>query len=239
MKNFIQNGDYLEITAPAAISSGEGVLIGDLFGVAVTDIANGAKGILAVKGVYEIAKVTSDGGAAAWAPAYWDATNKKVTGVASGNVQVGLFTEANLTADAKAKVLLDPKTGEKDEMTVSFTKAGAGSLPTGGTQFFIAPVAMRVLGVTASFGTAESTAATLTGDVIKSTDTQAAGTGVSVLAASPLIDLKGTADTAQSPALSATAANLVLAAGNRLSFKASAAGTEIANVLVTVHLARA
>jgi predicted RecA/RadA family phage recombinase len=235
MKNFVQEGDYLDITAPAEIESGEGVLIGDLFGVAVTDIANGAKGVLAVKGVYSIAKVTSDGGAAAWAPAYWDATAKKVTGVASGNVQVGLFTEANLTADATARVLLNPQTGEKDEMVVSYASYGAGLTDQA---FFVAPVAMRVLKVSEVHGTAETTAATLTGDITKETGTEAPAAGVSVLG-STKANLKGAANTVQSPALTGTAANLVLAAGDRLSFKRSAAGTEIANVVVTVHLARA
>lgn len=236
MKNYIQNGDYLDITAPAAIDSGEGVLIGDVFGVAMTDIANGATGVIAVKGVYELAKVTSDGGASAWAPAYWDATAKKVTGVATGNVQVGLFTEANLTADTTAKVLLSPQTGEKDEMVVSYASYGAGSLAT--QVFFVAPVAMRVLKVSEVHSAAETSAATLTADIFKDDGTDAPGAGVTVLG-STKANLKGAANTVQSPALSGTAANLVLDAGDRLAFKPSAAGTEIANVVVTVHLARA
>jgi len=236
MKNYIQNGDYIDITAPAEIKSGEGVLIGDMFGVAVTDIANGAKGALAVKGVYALAKVTSDGGAAAGAPAYWDATAKKVTGVASGNVQVGLFTEANLTADATARVLLNPQTGEKDEMVVSYASYGEAALAT--QVFFIAPVAMRVLKVSEVHSVAETTAATLTADVFKDTGTNAPGAGVTVLG-STKANLKSAANTVQSPALSGTAANLLLAAGDRLAFKPSAAGGEVANVVVTVHLARA
>jgi predicted RecA/RadA family phage recombinase len=236
MKNFIQNGDYIDITAPAEIESGEGVLIGDMFGVAVTDIANGAKGALAVKGVYALAKVTSDGGAAAGAPAYWDATAKKVTGVASGNVQVGLFTEANLTADATARVLLNPQTAEKDEMVVSYASYGEAALAT--QVFFIAPVAMRVLKVSEVHSVAETTAGTLTADVFKDTGTNAPGAGVTVLG-STKANLKSAANTVQSPALSGTAANLLLAAGDRLAFKPSAAGDEVANVVVTVHLARA
>lgn len=236
MKNFIQNGDYIDITAPAAINSGEGVMIGDLFGVAVTDIASGTEGAIAVKGVYEIAKVASDGGAAAGAPAYWDATAKKVTGVASGNVQVGLFTEANLTADTVAKVLLSPQTGEKDEMMVSYASYGAGSLAT--QVFFIAPVAMRVLKVSEVHSAAEASAGTLTADITKDDGTDAPGAGVTVLG-STKADLKGTANTVQSPALTDTAADLVMAAGDRLAFKPSAAGTEAANVVVTVQMALA
>lgn len=237
MKNYVQSGEYLEITAPAAISSGDGVLIGDLFGVAVTDIANGENGNLAVEGVYSLAKATDVGsGGTIWNPAYFDATQKKVTAIASGNTQVGIFAETTLDAATSAKVLLSPQTGEKDEMVVSTRQAGAGSLAT--QAFFIAPVAMRVLKVSAVHSAAEATAGTLTADVLKDTGTDAPGAGTTVLG-NTKVNLKGTANTVQSPALTSTAANLVLAAGDRLSLKPSAGGTEIAGLVVTVHLARA
>ena len=44
MKNYIQNGANLTITASADITSGECVVIGDIVGVAVTDIANTKQG---------------------------------------------------------------------------------------------------------------------------------------------------------------------------------------------------
>ena len=46
MKNYVQNGANVTITAGAAYSSGDPVVVGDLVGVAVTDIANGATGQL-------------------------------------------------------------------------------------------------------------------------------------------------------------------------------------------------
>lgn len=231
MKNFVQKGNYLEVTAPAAIASGEGVLIGDLFGVAVTDIANSENGILSVDGVYEIAKAIDVGsGGTIWAPAYFDATQKKVTAIATGNTQIGLFTETTLDAATSASVLLDAQTGDKDEVTASFSKYGAGSLAT--QVFFIAPVPMKVLKVSEVHSVAN--ASTLTTDIIKDSGTDAPGAGDTVLDAA--IDLEGTANTVQSPDLTATAADLLLAAGDRLAFKPSAAGTAIANVVVTVHL---
>jgi len=233
MKKFIQNGDYLDVIAPADIKSGEGLLIGGLFGVAVTDIDSGKAGVLAIKGVYNLAKVEADGGSAAWAPAYWDATAKKVTGVSSGNTLVGLFAEENLTADKFAKVLVNSQPSFKDEMVVSYASYGA---EVATQAFFIAPVAMQVLKVSEVHGTANTAAQTA--DITKDTGTQAAGAGAVVLGSTKL-NLAATANTVQSPALSGTAANLLLAAGDRLSFKPSIAGTEIANVVVTVHLARA
>lgn len=58
MKNYIQEGDYLEITAGATIAAGDLVQFGSLHGVAVTDIANGANGIIHTKGVYTLPKLT-------------------------------------------------------------------------------------------------------------------------------------------------------------------------------------
>ena len=98
-------------------------------------------------------------------------------------------------------------------------------------------MALRVLSVSEVHSTAETSAATLTLDITKDTSTNAPGAGVSVLSATA--NLKSAANTVQTPALSATAANLVLAAGDRLSMVPSAAGTQSAGVLVTVHMARA
>jgi len=55
MKNFVQNGDYIEFTAGADVTSGQLVQFGDLHGVSMTAVANGAKGILA-KGCFHPAE---------------------------------------------------------------------------------------------------------------------------------------------------------------------------------------
>lgn len=234
MKNYVQEGDYLTITAASTISSGDGVMVGDLFGVAVTDIANGSTGVLATKGIYDIEKATDVGsGGTIWNPAYWDATQGKVTAIATGNTQIGLFAETVLDAATAAQILLTPVTGEKDVVTVSYRHAGAGSKAT--EAFFIAPAPMQVVSIREVHSAAEATAGSLTADLTKDTGTDAPGAG-SVLLGNTKINLKGTANTVQAPALTGTAANLLLAAGDRISFKPSAAGTEIANVVVTVYL---
>jgi len=93
MKNFIQKGDSLNVTAPAAVSSGDGVKLGQIFGVAVTDAANGADLVIKTEGVFELDKV----GSQAWtigALVYWDDSNKYCTTTASGNVLIGVATAA-------------------------------------------------------------------------------------------------------------------------------------------------
>ena len=54
MKNFIQPGDNLDVIAPYAVTSGQGLLDGAEFSVASTDIANGAAGIGVTKGVFTL-----------------------------------------------------------------------------------------------------------------------------------------------------------------------------------------
>ncbi|HBB6657648.1 TPA: DUF2190 family protein [Salmonella enterica] len=59
-KNFVQAGDTLAITATAAVKSGELVQVGDVFTVAVTDIAAGATGDGIATGVFLVPKLGSD-----------------------------------------------------------------------------------------------------------------------------------------------------------------------------------
>jgi predicted RecA/RadA family phage recombinase len=108
MKNYVQHGKTVDITAPYAVSSGGGVLVGSLFGVAVIDIANGDVGSISTEGVYTLAKAAGAGtDGAQGAKAYWDNSAKKVTGVASGNTLIGCFLAAAATGDATAVVRLN------------------------------------------------------------------------------------------------------------------------------------
>jgi predicted RecA/RadA family phage recombinase len=104
MTNMIQPGDILELAAPYARESGEGALIGTIFGVAMTDLDNAERGSFAVKGVFELAKdaVTITEGEAA----YWDASTKLVTDVSTSNTLIGVFVEAAASGVATAKVLI-------------------------------------------------------------------------------------------------------------------------------------
>ena len=106
MKNFVENGKNLEYTAGANITSGQPVLIGVLLGIAATDIANGATGIMAVEGVYTITSLTGT----AWAQGaqlYWDDTNKRVTNVSSGNTACGKCWNTKASADATCLVKIN------------------------------------------------------------------------------------------------------------------------------------
>lgn len=93
MKNYVQDGDKITVAAPAAKSSGDGVLVGSMFGVAQSDAANGADVVLQTTGVVTLTKV----GSQAWtvgAAIYWDDTNSRCTTAATGNTKIGVATAA-------------------------------------------------------------------------------------------------------------------------------------------------
>lgn len=88
-KNFVQNGDVLTLAAPEAVTSGRGILIGTLFGIAQGDAESGALVDVKTDGVWTHAKTSAQ----AWtvgAAIYWDNTAKVFTTVSTGgNVLVG------------------------------------------------------------------------------------------------------------------------------------------------------
>lgn len=56
--NFVNDGNVVDYTnAGSALSSGDPVVIGQQIGVALVDIANGATGSVAMKGVFNLPKV--------------------------------------------------------------------------------------------------------------------------------------------------------------------------------------
>jgi predicted RecA/RadA family phage recombinase len=105
MQNFIQVGDQIEVVAPAALASGEGVVIGGMFGVATTAAAINAPVVLRLVGVVTLPKAT--GALTQFQKVYWDATNKRVTGTATSNSLIGTASRPAASADAVAYVRLD------------------------------------------------------------------------------------------------------------------------------------
>lgn len=93
MKNYIATGATITITAPLALTSGQGVLVDSLFGIACSDIASGAQGDINTAGVYDLTKQASQ----AWtvgAKIYWNNTTRVCTNVATGNSLIGVAIRA-------------------------------------------------------------------------------------------------------------------------------------------------
>ncbi len=106
MRNYIQPGKVLEVPAPANVSSGDGVLVGTLFGVASFSALQGDAVSLQVVGVFELPKLEAQ----AWtvgAAVYWDATNKRCTTVATDNTLIGKAVAAAANPSTVGVVRLD------------------------------------------------------------------------------------------------------------------------------------
>src|SRR3974377_478032 len=86
MKNFVQEGDVLTVTAAAIIAGGGGVIVGALAGIACTDAAIGDNVEVNMEGVYVLPKAA--GAITQGAKLYWDATNKVVTTTVGSHAQI-------------------------------------------------------------------------------------------------------------------------------------------------------
>ncbi|MCC6888101.1 MAG: DUF2190 family protein [Hyphomicrobiales bacterium] len=107
MKNFVQRGDMITVAAPTGgVTSGHGVLVGNLFGVAATTVAEGESVEIATVGVYELPKSAS----AVIVPGdrvAWDNTAKQVVLPGTGMVPIGIATLAAGNGVATVRVRLD------------------------------------------------------------------------------------------------------------------------------------
>lgn len=104
--NYIQSGDRITLTAPYAVASGAGALVGTVFGVALAALGNGVAGEFAMKGVFDLAKATGQ----TWsqgAALYWDNTNKNVTTTSAGNTKIGVATQTQASGDTVGRVRLN------------------------------------------------------------------------------------------------------------------------------------
>lgn len=106
MKNFVQPGETVTVAAPYAVNSGDGVLVGALFGVATNAAASGADVEIKTEGVVDINALSTDV-IAQGAKAYWDNGNRRITGTVGSNTLVGAVTVAKASGATTARVYLD------------------------------------------------------------------------------------------------------------------------------------
>jgi predicted RecA/RadA family phage recombinase len=107
MKNYIQEGRMITVAAPAGgVISGDGVVIGALFGIASKTAAAGETVTLATTGVFDLPKLASAVIAAGDAVA-WDDTAKQVNEPDTGRYPIGIAIEAAGNGVATVRVRLD------------------------------------------------------------------------------------------------------------------------------------
>ena len=108
MKNYVQPGRTLTIASPYAVTSGDGLLVGAIFGVATANAASGEAVEAGLVGVFDLKKTASQ----AWAVGdrvYWDNTAKETTKTVGSNTLIGVAVEpvSNAATDIVGRVRLN------------------------------------------------------------------------------------------------------------------------------------
>jgi predicted RecA/RadA family phage recombinase len=104
-RNFVQPGDTITLTAPRALASGEGFMVGSIFAVALAAAAIGKPVEARRVGVWDLTKVA--GGAwTAGQKLYWDNTAFNVTTVGGTNPSIGAALQAAASPAVVGRVLL-------------------------------------------------------------------------------------------------------------------------------------
>lgn len=105
MKNFVQHGDTVTLTAPYAVTSGLGFQVGSIFAVASADAADGVEVEGATAGVFDLVKATGQ----AWTQGvkiYWDDTSKACTTTVGTNKLIGAALSAAVSGAVVGRVML-------------------------------------------------------------------------------------------------------------------------------------
>ena len=122
--------------------------------------------------------------------------------------------------------------------TIQVTSAMLANASLADQCFFIANRPYQIVGIRQVHSVAGSDGGAVNLQVTKDTGTAAPGAGTDLLTnnSNAGFNLKGTANTVQAGALTATAAALKLAPGDRLSVDFAGTLTAVAGVVVTVEL---
>lgn len=105
MRNFVQDGRCLDLTAPRDVASGEGMLIGAIFAIAGTDAVTGAVVTGCTEGVFDLSKKTT-ATFAVGDRVSWDNTNHYADAPGSGLHPIGYATAAAGNGAATVRVKL-------------------------------------------------------------------------------------------------------------------------------------
>jgi predicted RecA/RadA family phage recombinase len=107
MRNFVQAGDTVNVPAPYDVTSGNGVRIGALFGVAVTDAVQGESVPIKTAGVFDLPKNTNNAFSVG-ENVFWDPVNRFCA--SEGTLNIGVAVEEVAPGTATVRVRLGPNT---------------------------------------------------------------------------------------------------------------------------------
>lgn len=104
--NFIQEGEVLTLTAPYTRTSGQGALVGSIFGVALVDVTSGSQASFATEGVWTLPKTSAQAWSSVGTKIYWDDSAKECTTTSSANTLIGVnvATAANPSSTGRVRL---------------------------------------------------------------------------------------------------------------------------------------
>lgn len=105
MATYVQDGKSVDFVAGADLGAGDVVVLGALIGVTSRPVANGEVGALAICGVFEVDKLSTDD-VSVGDELYWDAANSRLTLSATGNTRFGRAIAAAGSGETKVRALL-------------------------------------------------------------------------------------------------------------------------------------
>lgn len=107
MKTYIQNGHVVTVPTPTGgIASGEGLIVGNIFGIAAYSAAEGDPLELATTGVYKLPKASA-AALTLGARVAWDNTARQVNTPGAGRFPIGVAADAAGNGVTSVAVRLD------------------------------------------------------------------------------------------------------------------------------------
>lgn len=108
MTNFVQEADWMTYTnsGSTTVAAGSVVVIGDMIGIAVADIAAGATGTVKTKGVFTLAATTNEAYVAGQ-QLYWKAATSKLIDDPTGNEKAGRAWAAKASAGTTVAISIN------------------------------------------------------------------------------------------------------------------------------------
>jgi len=106
MKNYVQDGAVLTLTAPYDVTSGQALKVGSIIGIATADAVETAAVEAITRGVVDVAKVSAQ----AWtvgAAIYWDDTARLFTTTSTSNTLAGVAVAVAANPSATGRVRLN------------------------------------------------------------------------------------------------------------------------------------
>ena len=106
--NILDDGDQIDITASGNVTSGQLLVAGQMFGIAIISGVSGDRIPVATGVRATLPKMNALSNAfTVGANVHWDATNALATASATSNLKIGVATAAAATSDATCIVRLN------------------------------------------------------------------------------------------------------------------------------------